>query len=278
MENTTPVKEQSKNECEKMNIADRFITAMFLPKEYNKLLRLPMGRLIQFLVLLILMVSVIRYAIPALGAIAAAGGVKNIILHEIPDFSLKDGTFTLEEKLEKTDEMNGIYVVVDTSEEKYTKEDVPANMVEAIMISKSNILFYNQVAGIGGMIQETQFGDFKEVTFNNQVLASKAPLIYAALCILFVVLYVFEMIKYLAASLLYAVVMQLLTKAMMAEFTFGEIYKTAIYAQAIGAIVNAIMYCVNVPLLILTGSSFAMLITIVIMNRAFIQIKMQSEL
>ena len=75
MINTTSVEEQSQKKEEKMNVADCFITAMFLPKDYGRLLHLSVGRLIQFLVLLVLLVSVIRYAIPALGAIAGMGGV-----------------------------------------------------------------------------------------------------------------------------------------------------------------------------------------------------------
>lgn len=277
MINTTSVEGQAKKE-EKMSMADRFITAMFIPKDYGKLLRLSVGKLIQFLVLLVLLVSVIRYAIPALGAIAGMGGVKDIILYEIPEFSLKDGEFTLEDDIEKIDEMNGIYLVVDTSVEKYTKEDVPANMVEAVMISKTGILVYNQISGIGELAQETKFSDFGEIDFNNQALAEKAPLIYIGLCVLFVILYIFEMVKYLAMGLFYAVLMHLLTKPVIAELTFGELYKMAMYAQAVGAIISAVMYCINVPILILAASSFSLLITIMIINKALLYMKMQSEL
>lgn len=278
MINTTSVEEQSQKKEEKMNVADRFITAMFLPKDYGRLLHLSVGRLIQFLVLLVLLVSVIRYAIPALGAIAGMGGVKNIILYEIPEFSLKNGAFTLEDDIEKTDEINGIYFVVDTSVEKYTKEDVPANMIEAVMISKFGILFYNQVTGIGELVQETKFSDFGKISFDNQALAEKSSLIYIGLCILFVILYVFEMVKYLAMGLFYAVLMHLLTRPVIAELTFGELYKMAMYAQAVGAIVCAVMYCINVPILILAASSFSLLITIMIINKALLHMKLQSEI
>lgn len=278
MINTTSVEEQSKRKEEKMSVADRFITAMFLPKDYGRLLRLPVGRLIQFLILLVLLVSVIRYAIPALGAIAGMGGVKNIILYEIPEFSLRDGVFTLEDDIEKTDEINGIYLVVDTSVEKYTKEDVPANMVEAVMISKSGIVLYNQVPGIGEMVQETKFSDFGEIDFDNQALAKKSPLIYMGLCILFVILYIFEMVKYLAMGLFYAVLMYLLAKPVIVEISFGEIYKMAMYAQTVGVIICAVMYCINVPILILAASSFSLLVTIMIINKVLLHMKMQSEI
>lgn len=263
-------------ETEKMSIADRFITAMFLPKEYGKLLRLSFGKLVQFLLLLILLVGVIRYAVPVLGAIAGMGGVKNIIQNKIPDFALEKGTFTLSEKFEWIDESGGVYILVDTDEDEFTREDIPENMVETIMVSNTNILFANQVPGLGGIIQENRWEDMANISVNNDILAESSPMIYAALFFLFIMMYFMELIKYLMGGLLYAIVMLLLVRTMMIDISFGDIYKSAIYAQAIGAIVNAVMYCIGEPILILTGSSFAMLITIMIMNKAFVNMKLQS--
>lgn len=277
MENKISNNMQSTQEPKQMNITDRFITAMFLPKEYGRLLQLSIGKLISFLVLLILLVSVIRYVVPVLGAIAGMGGMKNIIMNELPEFALQDGTFTLDEKLERTDELSGVYIIVDTSVDEYTKADVPANMVEAIMVSKSNILVYNEVMGMGGMVQENKFADYKDITITNETIAKNSFLIYFCLLILWIMLYAFEMIKYLLAGLFYAIVMFLLVQTMMVESTFGEVYRTAIYAQTTGAIVNAVMYCINIPILILTGNSFAMLITVILMNKAFAQIRLQSD-
>lgn len=277
MEHTTPNREQTKNKTEKMSMADRFMTAMFLPKEYSKLMRLSIGKLVQFLTVLILLIAVIRYAIPVLGAIASMGGVRNIILKEVPEFSLDNGIFTLSEKLEKSDEINGIYMIVDTSVEQYTKKDVPGNVIEAVMVSKTNMLFYNQVAGLGGIVEENKFEDLKGITINNETMAKQSPLIYICLFFLFVMMLCFEIVKYLVAGLFYAIVMYLLARTMMVEITFGKVYQITMYAQSVGAIVNAVMYCINIPLLILAGSSFAMLITVMLINRVLIQLKMQSE-
>lgn len=267
---------QTTGKTEEMSLTDRFITAMFLPKEYEKLLRLSAGKLIQFLLLLILLVGVIRYAVPVLGAIAGMGGVKNIIQNRLPNFAMENGTFTLEEEFEWLDESGGIYILVDTSVDEFTRDDIPENMVEAILISHTNILFMNQVPGLGGIIQENKWKDLTGITVNNDILAKDSPLIYAMLFFLFILLYVLELIKYLIAGLFYGVIMLLLARTMMIDISFGGIYKSALYAQAIGAIVSAVMYCINVPILILTGSSFAMLITVMIMNKAFIHMKLQS--
>lgn len=258
---------------EKLSLTDRFITAMFLPKEYGKLLRLSGGRIIQFLVLLILLVSVIRYAVPALGAIAGMGGMKDIIMNRLPAFSLEKGSFTLEKEVDWADEVSGVYLLVDTDTKEFQKEDVPENMVEAILVGQDNLLFYNQVPGIGGMVQEMKWKDMGDFTLNNEILAEHSYVIYMMLLSMFVFLYIAEMIKYAVSGLLYAAVMLLLVRTLMLELSFAQVYKTAIFAQTVGAIVNAVMYCINIPVLILAGSSFSMLVTVMLMNRVFVSMR-----
>ena len=267
---------QTAEKTEKMSLTDRFITAMFLPKEYGKLLGQSGGRLVQFLLLLILLVGVIRYVIPFLGAIAGMGGMKNIIQNRIPGFSLENGTFTLDKEFEWLDESGGIYVLVDTGVEEFTRDDIPENMVETILVSHTNILFMNQVPGLGGIVQEHKWNEMTGVAVNNDILAENSTMICVILLPFFFLLYVLELVKYLVSGLFYSIVMLLLARTMMIDISFGDIYKSAIYAQAIGAVVSAVMYCIGEPILILTGSSFAMLITIMIMNKAFIHMKLQS--
>lgn len=280
MEYTTPVNDKNNGnnaKQEKMRMSDRFITAMFLPKDYGKLLKLKTGRIISYFLLLLLLVSVIQYVIPTLGAIAGMGGVKNIILNEIPEFSLKDGKFSFAEKLEQEDENTGVYLLVDTSVNKFTKDDIPEDVVEAIMVSSTNILVYNSVSGLGGMVQEDTFDHYKELTITNKTVADASIIIYIAMFFAFIILYVMTFVKYLFSGLFYAVVMYLLTKTMLMETEFGAIYKVALFAQSTGAIVVAVTYCINSTLFILAGSAFNMLITIIIMNKALLQMKMEQD-
>lgn len=267
----------TQQKIESMGIADRFITAMFLPKEYGRLLKLTMGKIVSYLFLLILLISVVQYGIPTLGAIAGMGGIRNIVLNEIPDFSLKDGKLSFGEKIEQQDDDMGVYILVDTSKKKFTKEDVPEEMAEAVLVSQSNILFYNNVSGIGGILQEDTFDNYKALTLSNEILADGAFWIYVILGMAFVGIYVFMFAKYLFAALFYAAIMYLLAKTMMMDLTFGKVYLIALFAQSLGGIVQAVTYCIGSPVLMLTGSAFNMLVTVILMNKALITMKMESE-
>ena len=114
---------------DKFTLIDSLITAMFIPKEYGKLLKLGAGKIVRYVIVVLLLVCTIQYAIPTLGSIAGLGGLKNIIMNEIPEFSLKDGKFHFSEKIEKIDEVAGVGLIVDTTVEEYTREDVPEKMM-----------------------------------------------------------------------------------------------------------------------------------------------------
>lgn len=267
----------NQNEQERMSMADRFITAMFTPREYGKLLRLRSGSVIGFLVLVSFLISFIQYAIPTLGAVAGMGGIRNIVENQIPQFSLKNGEFTLDEKIEKQDNSVGVYVLVDTSKKKFTKEDIPANVVEAILVSKSNILLYNEVTGVGKLVQEEKFSDYKNLTISNTTLADASTMFYILMVVVYVFVYLFVLVKYLFTAVFYAVVMYLLSKTMMLDLTFGKVYKIALFAQAFGSIVMAVTYCIGSAILVLTGSAFNMLVTVILMNKAIMTMKMEQD-
>ncbi len=267
----------NQNEQERMSMADRFITAMFTPREYGKLLRLRSGSVIGFLVLVSFLISFIQYAIPTLGAVAGMGGIRNIVENQIPQFSLKNGEFTLDEKIEKQDNSVGVYVLVDTSKKKFTKEDIPANVVEAILVSKSNILLYNEVTGVGKLVQEEKFSDYKNLTISNTTLADASTMFYIMMVVVYVFVYLFVLVKYLFTAVFYAVVMYLLSKTMMLDLTFGKVYKIALFAQAFGSIVMAVTYCIGSAILVLTGSAFNMLVTVILMNKAIMTMKMEQD-
>lgn len=274
MDYTNP---ETNNQKERMSMADRFITAMFTPREYGKLLRLGTGSVIGFLALVIFLISFIQYAIPTLGAVAGMGGIRNIIENQIPQFSLKDGVFTLDEKIEQQDNSTGVYILVDTSKKEFTKDDIPANVVEAIMVSKSNVLLYNEVTGIGKLVQEEKFSNYKDLTISNDTLADASGMFYIMMVVMYVFVYLFVLAKYLFTAIFYAVVMYLLSKTMMMDLTFGKVYKIALFAQAFGTIVMAITYCIGSAILVLTGSAFNMLVTVILMNKAIMTMKMEQD-
>lgn len=256
------------NNDKSFSLIDSMITAMFLPKEYGKLLKVSNKKIVRYVAVVVLLVCIIQYAILGLGSIAGLGGIKGIVMNEIPEFSLQDGKFYFEEKLEKKDEVSGVYLLIDTSQKEFTRDDVPQNMLQAVLVSESNMVVYNGISGLGGMVETQSFDIYKDIVINNQSVADMSGLIYLALFFFFVLLYFAAIVEYLFYALLYAGFTYFVVKTIMIDLEFGDVYKITLFAQTIGQIVEAVTYCLGIELLYMAGSIFAVMTTVVLMNRA----------
>ena len=262
--------DNSKNE--NLGFADRYITAMFAPGEYNLLLKLSAGKIISYIMFLVLLTSLIQYGIPGLAAVAGYGGVRNYIMKELPSFSLKDGRLEVSKKYEKEDEDSGLYILVDTSKESFSEDDISKDMLSVLLISKNNIITYNNLSGVSGLVQEQKFSDFKNATVNNETIAGIAPIIYFGLFVLYVLMYILTLLRYLMSALFYALILYILSRVMTANISYGIIFKIALFAQTIGSIVMAVANFIGGPIFVMAGSTFAMIVTVLIMNRAYFKL------
>ena len=85
-------------------------------------------------------------------------------------------------------------------------------------------------------------------------------------------MYLFTLVRYLLSAFCYALILYILTKITAANTTFGVIYKIAVFAQTIGSIVSALANFIGTPVFVMAGSMFAMIVTVLIMNRAYFKI------
>lgn len=267
-----------KPEEEKFTLIDSLITAMFVPKEYNKLLKLSVGKITRYVFVVLLLVCLIRYAVPVLGSIAGLGGMEGILMNETPQFALEDGKFSYEEKVEQIDEVSRICLIVDTTVDEYTKEDVPANMLQAVLVSENNMLVYNSLYGMGAMVESQRFEDLKELTITNQTVADMSGFLYAGLMFLFVVVWFASIIEYLLMAFFYGGITYVFLKALIPNLKFGTAYKTAVFAQTIGLIVESVTYSLGIETLYMAGGFFNVLVTVSLMNKVLVRFKINDKL
>lgn len=255
-----------------LTMADRFMIAMFSPKEYGKILKENTGKLIVFLALLISLFTLVRYVIPGAAMLAGMGGLKGIITREIPNFSLENGEFTVDKRIEKDDEVSGVYVLIDTDVEHFTQEDVPANVLEAVLISKTNLLVFNEYSVYSGKSQEMLFSDIKDSKLNNKILADMAPVIYFFIGIFVIMLYFSELCKYMLWGLFFTIFITLYSNVWMHPVEFKTAFKTSMYAQAIGTLVYSITCGFGNSMFMFAGNFFQIIMSFSIMRRVLIPI------
>lgn len=274
MENETFVKQPEKG---KFTLIDSLVTAMVAPKEYDKLLMLSKGKIVRYVLVLLLLVCLIQYAIPGLGSIAGLGGVRGILMNETPQFLLEDGKFYLEEKIEQIDEVSGTCFIIDTTVEEYTVDDVPENMMQAVLISQSNMLVYNSMYGSGGTVETQKFEDVKGLKISNEMVADMSVFIYAGLVIAFIVMWIASIAEYLLTALFYAFIVYLFVRMAIQDLEFGTVYKVALFAQTIGVIVEAVTYSLGVEMLYTAGSFFNVFVTVLLMNRVLVRYQIRDS-
>ena len=127
------------------------------------------------------------------------------------------------------------------------------------------------------MADEMDFKDLKNLSISNQTLADASSSMYGMLVFVYISVYMGTGIRYVMMALMYAAIMFILSKMLLPDITFGKVYKTALYAQAIGMIVLAVTYCVNNTLLIMAGGIFSTFTVLFIMNKVFIHMKIEED-
>ena len=267
MENENIAKNEVKEKC---SLIDCMIIAMFSAKEYPRLLRISKRKLVWYVVVVSLLIGLVQYAIPVLGSLAGLGGVKGIFTHEVPQFCLEDGELYVEERIEVADEVTGVYLLIDTSMDTFTKQDVPNNMMQAVLISKSNMIVYSSVYGMGAMTEEEKFENLKGVVFSNQTVIDYSAGIYISFVFAFIAVWILVALEYLFTALLYAGFMYLLLKSLMPDATFATVYKVFLFAQTIGAIAVAVSYCLGSGTLLMAAEFFRVIVTLALSNKALL--------
>lgn len=261
---------QKDHQTQKMRFSKKAMIAMFSPGEYGKLLHQPVKELIKYLLCFVLLLTLIGDVIPMAGAIAGMGGIGNIITERIPQFEWKDGNFTLDDVIEIKDEQTGVYILVDTGEQAYSKDDImdDPDLMEEILVSRTNMIVCNKVAGMPTLLQEYKFSDFGSLNITNESLVKWIPFYYVMIVVGMIGSYIFTGLKYLCSALFFAGVIYFLLRLMLQQdLQFGYVYKIAIYAKTIGTLVATITLCIGGPVLIMAGDAFGIFVTLTIMNR-----------
>ena len=251
---------------EKLGMIDQGIIAMFQPKEYKRLREQKIGRTAGYILSLLILVTVIRYVIPMSAQIAGLGGISNIIQNRMPQFSLQNGILTVDGRYENAEPEYGRYILVDTEKERFDKSDIEVDYLQVVLVSATNVIMKNMI-----LTEEYKWNDIIRTDLDNAKLGRYAYVFYLMFILFFIFLFLLTAAGYFFLSLLFAWIANTLSKVMLLPLSFGQIYKMALYAQSIGALVTAVAYCLESPLMIMASGIFSMIVTFNILNKALLQ-------
>ncbi|MBO5239396.1 MAG: DUF1189 family protein [Lachnospiraceae bacterium] len=247
---------------EKISFTEQIRIALSKPLWYKSLFRQSIGKHICYFLILIVLITVIRFVIPVAAYLQSVGGLERLILEGIPTFSLSGGELTVDEVIDV--EKNGVRLVIDTSADAFTVEEAQEKATEmkdtlpvVYMVSRTNMVCNQTTVPLN-------MADFGAFSFDNQALYQIAPVylvIYGILC------FAYNIIAYLISALFFAFFGYLMNQALKLNLKFGQIYLIALYAKSVEIILESILEVVGFSLLYYIGSVIGIFITCNYMTR-----------
>lgn len=259
-------------EEKKMNVLDQMLFAMFKPRRYKELTKLKTMNIVLYVAILVVLLSVVKYAIPTGAYIASRGGITHILDTVVPDFSLENGKLDVKETVEK--EFSGSIIVVDTSVESFDEkstEEYLKDYTQCMLISKTNMVVNS------GIYSESKFSDLGNVNFDKDMLLQSVPMMYVYLFAAFIVCIVYTLFQFMVMGLLFSLFAMSFNAITDVRLSYGKILKLTLYSLTLPQIIMAITsvfggYVANMIALLI-----AMVLCMIIINIGILSHKLPDE-
>jgi hypothetical protein len=238
----------------KMNFFEQLYYSVIKPKQYYRLTKVSGGRLTGFVFLFLFLISLFSI-LPMLSSTLGTHGIIRTLQEELPDFELSGGELYVSERYEVNE--NDVYVLIDTSVDRFTFEDIDKNYNQVLLVSRTNMLNYRSY----GRIQEVDFKDLLGFHMNNATLNKIVPLIYPIMIVIAVFIYLFLVAGYYITAFLYSLVGLFVSYVSHANLTYATIFKTAIYSKVTIRIAYALLDLTSLTIPGYLRSTIAIVIT-----------------
>lgn len=208
-----------------MSIVEQFITAVYKFQSYPKLIMQNMGKVIVYLMVFTVIMSVIG-ALPYAYVYMKTGGITGFIEKYVPEFTIQNGKFSCE-SIDYSDELMGVKIYIDNNE-KAENVDVAGSGFYVVADSDKMI--------VGNGLQESviDFSQFGNETINKDSIISffsstKIRLaIFAILGVTTIFTLCFSTVAWLFMLSLLAMVVNMFVHA---NIKYGDIFKLSVYAR-----------------------------------------------
>lgn len=207
------------------NIFKSFVYS-FIPEKYSQLMNVKTGGMIGFVTLLMLVVTLINFALLGISYRGEFGDA-------FPDLVIRDGQLHIDNNfLYKT---NTTYVFITDEVDEYGYEEVKAladSGYSQILLAGRDKLAYMRYREY----QEIYFSDMAGVVGEEFVLKDwfkekLLPILYILIVIVFVVFFIFGILWYFFCSAIYLLIGMLIASAFGKSLRAGQIFKIAVYSK-----------------------------------------------
>lgn len=228
-------------ERQKLGFFDRVIYSV-QPARYEELMNNTGKKLISYILILSLCLSIMQFVIPAAGWFSSFGGLDNLFKEVLPTIQLENGKLSVEDKIE-IGEGSATHILIDTERISMNESDLKTDAyVSEVLLAEENMIIYT--SGTGTV--EIRYEDLGNVALDNNALVSLKPFIYLVLVISFIIFMFSQIFDLVTWGLLMALCcwgpFQLRGTEKIA---YKKIFALAIYAQTVAKLIVAFNGCVG---------------------------------
>ncbi|MCD8018175.1 MAG: DUF1189 domain-containing protein [Clostridiales bacterium] len=219
---------------------ERYFIACFQPGKYKTLINDKMGKHVCYTIVLLLFMLLVDTVIPVGAWVASVGGLKNLFLNRLPEFTLDDGEFEMSMPLSFT--IGGtIRIEIDSDVEEYTDSDYNTDYTEEILISRSNVLIR-----VSENVTEIKFSTLSDIFLDNEGLAGAIPLIIASLIFYFIISLVTKGAQYLILAVGFGLLCRSSFRTENGQVvSVKEAILIALYAKTLFGILSSVNICLG---------------------------------
>ena len=229
-------------ETQRLGFFDQVIYSV-QPQKYGELMQQSKKKLISYVLILAVCLSIMQFVIPVAGWFLSFGGLDNLFTEVLPAIEMSNGKLSVEDKIEIGAD-SATYILIDTERVAMQENDLETdNYISEILVAEENMLIYT--SGMGAM--EIRFADLGNATLDNAGLTALKPFIYMVLAISFLAQ---------TASGAFDLVVWGALMAMCCwgpfrlkgaeEVKYMNLFKLGIYAQTAAKLVTAFNGCVGI--------------------------------
>lgn len=234
------------------NIFKSFVYS-FIPEKYRQLMNVKTGSMIGFVTLLMLVVTLIDFALFGIS-------FKGELGDGFPDIVIRDGQLHIDKNFLYNSD--GIYVFITDEVDEYSYEEVRAlansGYSQILMAGRDKLAYMRYWE-----YQEIYFSDIadvgEELVIKDWLKENLLPVLYVFIVIVFVVFFIFRVPWYFLCSAIYLLIGMLIASAFGKRLQAGQIFKIAVYSK-----VPVFMLALLVEVVSLMHSSMPVFIRIII--------------
>lgn len=229
-------------EYSKVTLVDQLAIAVSSPKNYKHLTKLKESKTVAFVILLTFILTFIQFGVGVLTFLLHVGGLKNLILNDVPQFQMENGR--LEAEAEMSLDIGATTIYMNTDYDEISLSDLETNGVY-IAFGKENVVM--------GMVNGTETYEYSNIKldtlfydgFNNEQLASSVPAFYIALGIIYIIMMLGDGVELVFLALVFSIVGRALARGLHTGLSYGNVLRVCIYGQTLSLLLTAANTCIG---------------------------------